>query len=103
MGTDVPQERGGVNDGFILVAEDHHPTVELAISMTRADDSENDEASLPPGSQRIRKQAIRDLTVPRVDAALGTLLDVRKHECFQLHTASLENGRKARFFPTTLL
>jgi hypothetical protein len=42
------------------------------------------------------RKAIRDLTVPRVGAALGALLGVRKQECFQPRTASLENVKKAR-------
>jgi two-component system response regulator len=41
METDSPKERSDLNDGFILVAEYHPPTVELFILMLRADGIEN--------------------------------------------------------------
>jgi two-component system response regulator len=69
MGTDSPKERSGLNDGFILVAEDHPPTVELFILMLRADGIENEVVVAGDGAEALDylfgtgEHADRDTTV----------------------------------------
>jgi hypothetical protein len=53
MGTDSLKERSDLNGGFILVAEDHPPTVELFILMLRADGIENEVVVAGDGAEAL--------------------------------------------------